>query len=692
MTSMYVFKGIKPVSSSAELIDIVLSRTQRKTPTEVHPGYQISRIRGFYMRKVKYVSQTFTEKFTDIITSFPKIDEIHPFFADLINILYDKDHYKIALSQVNIVNGIIENIAKDYVKLMKYGDSLYRCKTLKVAAFGRMCTAVKKINASLTYLEEVRRHLGRLPNVDAFSPTVLIFGFPNVGKSSFLNAVSNAKVEVSSMPFSTQNLFVGHFLYNNVKIQMIDSPGVLQRAIEERNTIEMQSLTALAHLRTAVLFIIDVSETSGYSIEEQIVLFRSLKPLFERKPVIIGLSKVDLLEGRLDLATDNDSEELIAKRKILEEFKQQEGDLLDIRQFSNEDVQSVNIVRTEICRKLLEFRLKGRKQTDGKKLKTDEDYLLGVTVQHPTVVRRSVNVKPNIPDSVRKMRMLKKQNIGSEFKLEEWKEKKMLENKTGKYDNLMVKKRRTLKDVAEELGGAGVFNFPMQEHFMLDKQEWKYDKVPEIWNGVNIRDYVDPEIEQKVADLEKEEDERLRILADGRDWLQEKKDELEWTQDQELLKQISEQKFMTKMDKKIKGKRRKKDKDLMMDHLRTRLQEKSEKTGKLLQKIKRNKKQRRNNRMGINKMAIEEETHQGNQLVIEGGGKRLRRSTTGKNRSVSQRGQYNVKSYKGEKLKRRIQKKIFKAGLKGDGDRGMYTKKPKHLFSGKMSNGTNDYR
>ena len=48
----YNFKSIKPISAAKDLINIVLSKTQRKTPTVVHPGYNISRIRGFYMRKV----------------------------------------------------------------------------------------------------------------------------------------------------------------------------------------------------------------------------------------------------------------------------------------------------------------------------------------------------------------------------------------------------------------------------------------------------------------------------------------------------------------------------------------------------------------------------------------------------------------------------------------------------------------
>ena len=50
-----------------------------------------------------------------------------------------------------------------------------------------MCTAIKKIKPSLEYLEEVRKHLSRLPDIDPYLPTLLLFGFPNVGKSSFMN-------------------------------------------------------------------------------------------------------------------------------------------------------------------------------------------------------------------------------------------------------------------------------------------------------------------------------------------------------------------------------------------------------------------------------------------------------------------------------------------------------------------------
>jgi nucleolar GTP-binding protein len=118
-------------------------------------------------------------------------------------VLYDRDHYKLALGHINSARNIIDNIAKDYVRLMKYADSLYRCKMLKKAALGRMMTMVKKLKNSLVFLEEVRKHLGRLPSINPFDRTLIVTGFPNVGKSSFVNQITNANLDVQPYPFTT---------------------------------------------------------------------------------------------------------------------------------------------------------------------------------------------------------------------------------------------------------------------------------------------------------------------------------------------------------------------------------------------------------------------------------------------------------------------------------------------------------
>lgn len=52
-----------------------------------------------------------------------------------------------------------------------------------------MCTLMKRHTASLAYLEQVRQHMSRLPSIDPNTRTLLLTGFPNVGKSSFMNKV-----------------------------------------------------------------------------------------------------------------------------------------------------------------------------------------------------------------------------------------------------------------------------------------------------------------------------------------------------------------------------------------------------------------------------------------------------------------------------------------------------------------------
>ncbi|CAO3614670.1 unnamed protein product [Mucor hiemalis] len=107
MSSLYNFKKIEPVPTASDFIDIILSKTQRKTPTVIHKNYNIGRIRQFYMRKVKFTQENFEEKFKNILDEFPKLEDIHPFYADLMNVLYDKDHYKLALGQVNTARHLI---------------------------------------------------------------------------------------------------------------------------------------------------------------------------------------------------------------------------------------------------------------------------------------------------------------------------------------------------------------------------------------------------------------------------------------------------------------------------------------------------------------------------------------------------------------------------------------------------------
>lgn len=46
----------------------------------------------------------------------------------------------------------------------------------------------------------------------------------------------------------------------------------------------------------------------------------------------------------------------------------------------------------------------------------------------------------------------------------------------------------------------------MRKKWQLENDSWKYDIMPEIMDGRNVADFVDPDIEAQLAQLEKEED------------------------------------------------------------------------------------------------------------------------------------------------------------------------------------------
>lgn len=70
----YNFKKIATVPNAKMFVDIVLTRTQRKTPTIVHKGYAITTLRKFYMRKVKFTQQTINDKLQQMLAEFPILD------------------------------------------------------------------------------------------------------------------------------------------------------------------------------------------------------------------------------------------------------------------------------------------------------------------------------------------------------------------------------------------------------------------------------------------------------------------------------------------------------------------------------------------------------------------------------------------------------------------------------------------
>ena len=407
--------------------------------------------------------------------------------------MYDKNHYKLALGQINTARHLIEQVAKDYVRLIKFGDSLFRCKQLKRAALGRMATIMRRNKDPLAYLEQVRQHISRLPAIDPNTRTLVICGYPNVGKSSFLNKVTRADVDVQPYAFTTKSLFVGHMDYKYLRWQVIDTPGILDHPLEEMNTIEMQAITALAHLRSAVLYFMDLSEQCGYSIEAQVQLFNSIKPLFTNKPTFLVINKIDA--ARLE---DLDESRSSLVHSIVEESNGK----IQIAEISTFTDHGIMELKQKACDTLLSSRV----ETKARGSKGDS-ILNRLHVATP-IKRDDVERVPFIPESIRN-------------------------GTRKKFDPEDPNRRMTERDIQEQHGGAGVHNIDMKKNYILADDEWKYDKIPEIYEGKNVADFIDPDILTSLENLEREEE---KLEADG--FYDESDEEID--DEQEELKQVAQ--------------------------------------------------------------------------------------------------------------------------------------------------------
>jgi len=285
---------------------------------------------------------------------------------------------------------------------------------------------------------------------------------------------------------------------------------------------------------------------------------------------------------------------------------------------------------------------------------------------------------PNIPDTVKSNRINSEVN---EITLE----RKVTNNK--------------VKDLIEKNGGNSVFFVPDNTHFMLEKEEWKNDVIPEIMDGKNIFDFVDAEIDKKLQLLELEEDELLeKIYKEKVDKAND--DEIEDGDiglDDELLE--THEKIMVN-----KEKVRKAHKIAINSQLPKMVRPLTE-TEDLMKKIRWDKgdldtkflsqRTKRSNFIKDRKEKIKK-TRKDDEIVEDDSDEGMDLDDEEYANKVKiiemKKKDENQKQIVVERLKRKIQKKLNRSAKTNESDRRIQVKLPRHLFSGHRTIGKTDWR
>jgi len=149
-------------------------------------------------------------------------------------------------------------------KIREFEDELSNTKYNKRTE--RAIGLIKAKIANLKKKQEARsKSTGKTTGYDVRKTgdgTVILLGFPSVGKSTLLNKLTNANSPVGSYDFTTLSVIPGTMEYKHAKIQILDVPGVVSGAASGRG----RGKEVLAVMRSCdlVLVLLDINRLGEY--------------------------------------------------------------------------------------------------------------------------------------------------------------------------------------------------------------------------------------------------------------------------------------------------------------------------------------------------------------------------------------------------------------------------------------------
>ena len=155
-----------------------------------------------------------------------------------------------------------------------------------------------------------------------------LVGFPNVGKSTILSVISEAKPKIANYHFTTLSPNIGVVKYYDTSFVVADIPGLIEGASEGAG-LGHEFLRHIERTRL-IVHVIDISESEGRNAIEDYKIINNELTAYSKKlatlPQIIALNKCDILG-------DN-------KTKI-EEFKKAYPDkiIIPISAITNMDIE-----------------------------------------------------------------------------------------------------------------------------------------------------------------------------------------------------------------------------------------------------------------------------------------------------------------------------------------------------------------
>ncbi len=286
----FAWSDIRPVLPADRLQDKVFHRASVITIDDPD---------GFYRRKktaiarITSVGDTTKDTLLAYVAAFPDFQALHPFYRELCETLVNVGRVRQDLRRLQRCAELVSKVCQKNLKQLKTAARKDFVEMKRKEVYGRVGSIMQDIEGPLRRLEGARRALRGIPSLDLGVTTLVVAGHPNVGKSAFVARICSAKPKVAPYPFTTQGIIVGHAKLGRRRVQVVDTPGIIDRPAAERNEIEARALAAVRHLGDLVVFLFDPTDGAYADMKTQEHLLEEVRGLFEKRLILEVENKVD---------------------------------------------------------------------------------------------------------------------------------------------------------------------------------------------------------------------------------------------------------------------------------------------------------------------------------------------------------------------------------------------------------------
>ncbi|MDO8871061.1 MAG: GTP-binding protein [Methanobacteriaceae archaeon] len=267
--------------------------------------------------------------------------------------------------------------------------------------------------------------------------TVVLVGFPSVGKSTLLNEITNAESKVGAYQFTTLDIVPGVMEYKGAKIQIFDIPGIITGAAGGKG--RGREILSVARSADLIIIVMDVFNPKHLEVILRELRDVGIRPNEKQPDVTVKRNKLGGVHVSSTIKLTHLDEKII--RSIINEYGMHNADVLlrddvTIDQFI--DALEANRTYIPAVAVLNKIDL------------ADEEYLQEIKKQFPDAIFISADQKINIDNL--------KDEIFERLKLIRIYLKP--QGKKADYeDPLIIREGSTVKDVCGKLHREFVKNF-----------------------------------------------------------------------------------------------------------------------------------------------------------------------------------------------------------------------------------------